>query len=362
MKRQDNLFIKMCTTENIRSAEAKARKGKGYQYGIKLFDLNREENLSELRDMLFYKEYTTSAYKISQIKDPKTRDIYALPYYPDRIVHHMAMNILEPMFKAMFSSNSYSSVKGMGITKAVRNFKRALCDQPGTQYCLKIDLKKFYESVDHDILKSMLRRKIKDPDMLWLLDDVIDSAPGIPIGNFLSQYFANFYLTYFDHWLKQVKGVKHYFRYCDDMVIMAATKEELHDLLSDIKAYLFINLKLTVKSNYQVFPVDKRGVDFIGYVFYHTHTRLRKGTKKRFAKKVARGANPRVIAGYYGWAKQCNSRHLLKKLLYEPVRKIQHQTTTENIRRFKDIRRRYPESNHNSSRFQHREIKIPGTL
>ncbi|MNR07043.1 reverse transcriptase [compost metagenome] len=178
-----------------------------------------------------------------------------------------------------------------------------------------MDIVKFYPNVDHDILKALLRKKFKDNDLLWLLDEIIDSADGLPIGNYLSQYFANFYLTYFDHWIKEQKGVKYYFRYADDIVILSNNKPHLHEILFDIKQYLSTNLKLQVKGNYQVFPVEARGIDFVGYKFYHTHTLLRKSIKKRFAKAVSKTKNKAIIAAYNGWAKHCDSKHLLKKLL-----------------------------------------------
>ena len=201
-----------------------------------------------------------------------------------------------------------------------RGIRKALdTDEAGTTYCLKLDIKKFYASIDHDILKQLLRRKFKDQDLLWLLDEIIHSAEGVPIGNYLSQYFANFYLTYFDHWIKEVKGVRYYFRYSDDIVILHPSKEFLHELLAAIKQYLNGNLKLIVKDNYQVFPVAARGIDVIGYVFYHTHTRMRKSIKKNFARRVSRRKNKATIAAYNGWAQFSNSKHLLKKLLHETV-------------------------------------------
>jgi RNA-directed DNA polymerase len=137
-----------------------------------------------------------------------------------------------------------------------------------------------------------LRRKIKDRDLLWLLDGIIDSAPGLPIGNYLSQYFANFYLTYFDHWIKETKGVKYYFRYADDLVFLSDSKPYLHQLLADIRQYLDRELKLTIKQNYQIFPVQDSGIDFVGYRMYHTHTMLRKSIKQNFARMMARRKNP----------------------------------------------------------------------
>jgi len=143
-----------------------------------------------------------------------------------------------------------------------------------------------------------LRRKFKDKDLLWLLDEIIDSADGVPIGNFLSQFFSNYYLTFFDHWIKEQKSIKHYFRYADDIVILSNNKEYLHELLSEIREYFTVNLKLTIKSNYQVFPVASRGIDFVGYVHFHTHTLLRKSIKKRFARALFKNKPKSSISSY----------------------------------------------------------------
>jgi len=280
MKRINHLYEKICSIENLHLADSIARKGKLNQPGVIKHDKNRDANILALHEMLVNKTYKTSQYTTFTIFEPKERVIFRLPYFPDRITHHAVMNILEPLFVSTFTADTYSCIKGRGIHAAAYAVRKALQDIPGTIYCLKLDVKKFYPSVDHGVLKQLLRRKIKDNDLLWLLDGIIDSAEGLPIGNYLSQYFANFYLTYFDHWMKEVKQVKYYFRYADDLVILAPDKPYLHGLLSEIRNYLDEKLKLAVKDNYQVFPVDARGIDFVGYVFYHTHTRLRKSIKQ----------------------------------------------------------------------------------
>jgi len=316
MKRVGNLYQRICSIENLQLADSIARKGKLKQPGVISHDKNRDKNILQLHEMLINKTYQTSKYTTFLIYEPKERMIFRLPYYPDRITHHAVMNILESLFVSTFTADTYSCIKGRGIHAAVYAVRNALRDVPGTQYCLKLDVRKFYPSVDHDVLKLLLRRKIKDQDLLWLLDGIIDSAEGLPIGNYLSQYFANFYLTYFDHWMKQDRKVKYYFRYADDLVIFSDQKPYLHQLLYEIRSYLQEKLKLDVKHNYQVFPVDARGIDFVGYVFYHTHTRLRKTIKQNFARMLATNSNPASIASYNGWASHCNSKHLLKKLLH----------------------------------------------
>lgn len=315
MKRIGGLYEKIYSVENLRLADSIARKGKTERSDIITYDQNREANILLLHEALKNKTYKTSEYTIFKIFEPKERDIYSLPYYPDRIVHRAVMNIMEPIFVSVFTADTYNCIKNRGIHAAAYAVRDALQNFPDTQFCLKLDIKKFYPNVDHSVLKQLLRRKIKDNDLLWLLDEIIDSAVGLPIGNYLSQYFANFYLTYFDHWIKEEKQVKCYFRYADDMVILAGNKPYLHQILSEIKMYLKERLKLDVKKNYQVFPVQARGIDFVGYKFFHTHTLLRKSIKKNFARMLVNNKNNASIASYKGWAKHCNSRHLLKKLL-----------------------------------------------
>lgn len=337
MKRIGNIYSKVYEISNLQLADAKARKGKKLQYGVILHDRNRESNIRLLSDMLKNKTYKTAEYIKFMVFDPKEREVYKLPYFPDRITHHAIMNILEDMFVANFTADTYSCIKGRGVHAASNAVKKALVDTYNTEYCLKIDVKKFYPSIDHQTLKVLLRRKIKDQDLLWLLDEIIDSADGLPIGNYLSQYFANFYLSGFDHWIKEEKKAKYYFRYADDIVVLSGSKEELHQLLWEIDEYLAQKLKLCVKKNYQIFPVESRGIDFLGYVFYHTHTLLRKRTKKRFAIMLKRRKNQKSINSYYGWAKHCNSRNLLKKLLdkntYGNYQKIQGLSGKRGINR-----------------------------
>lgn len=314
MRRHGHLYQQIISIDNLYLAEMRASRGKAHQYGVQLHNTRRDLNLWELHQTLYRGQYCTSPYQTFTIYEPKEREIFRLPFFPDRILHHAVVNILEPLFVAHFTADTYSCIKGRGIHAAVRKMKIALQDQEATVYCLKMDIRKFYPSVDHAILKSLLRRLFKDHDLLQLLDGIIDSAPGLPIGNYLSQFFANFYLSFFDHWIKEEKAVRYYFRYADDLVILSSDKSSLHALLTDIRNYLKAHLNLDVKDNYQVFPVAARGIDFLGYRFYHTHTRLRKRIKQRFARAVASGANAQSIASYNGWAKHCNARHLQKTL------------------------------------------------
>lgn len=297
-------------------ADKKASKGKSNTYGVKSHRLNQHENILELHKSLVDKEYKTSNYTVFKVYEPKERDVYRLPYYPDRITHHAIMNVLEPIFVSVFTNDTYSCIKGKGIHAAANSIKLALKDEANTKCCLKLDITKFYPNINHEVLKQLLRRKIKDNDLLWLLDEIIDSCEGVPIGNYLSQYFANFYLTYFDHWIKETKQVKNYFRYADDLVFLSGSKPYLHQLLFDIITYLKDNLKLDIKGNYQIFPVDSRSIDFVGYRFYHSHTMLRKSIKVRYAKMIRKNGNEASRASYHGWLKHANCINLRNSLEY----------------------------------------------
>ena len=324
MKRVGDLYDSICSLDNLRLADEKARKGKTHSHGVRLHDRNKESNIQNLRNVLLNGTYRTSEYDVFTIYEPKERQIHRLPYYPDRIVHHAIMNILEPIWCSVFTSDTYSCIKGRGIHATARNVRKALRqDMSGTKYCLKLDIRKFYPSIKHDILKGIIRRKLKDGRLLALLDEIIDSADGLPIGNYLSQYFANLYLAYFDHWIKELKGVKNYFRYADDIVVLGNDKSNLHHLFNEIASYMS-TLELDVKSNWQVFPVDSRGIDFVGYVFFHSHTMMRKSIKQTLCRRVSRMNKKessftemefmRSISPWWGWAKHCDSKHLINKL------------------------------------------------
>lgn len=327
MKRTGNIYERICSVENLLMADEIARKGKLNQPSVQAHDRNREANIQALHEDLTNKRFKTSPYTVFTIHEPKERVIYRLPYYPDRIVHHAIMNVLEPVFVSIFTADTYSCIKGRGIHAAYTAVKKALKNKQATTYCLKLDIKKFYPSIDHEILKKLLRKKFKDADLLSILDETIDSADGLPIGNYLSQYLANFYLSYFDHWIKERLKVKHYFRYADDIVMLADNKPYLHRLLAEIKWYLQQELKLTVKDNYQVFPVSARGIDFVGYRFFHTHTLVRKGIKKNGARMMKRKPNDASIAAYLGWFKWANARNL-EKTLFKGHAKLQRIRNT----------------------------------
>ncbi len=199
MKRFGNLYEKIYSVDNLLLADKKARKGKSSRKEIIEFDKKKYKNISDLHIILKENRYKTSKYELFTLYDPKQREISKLPYYPDRILHHAILNIIEPMFVSTFTSNTYNCIKGRGIHKAFYKLKEDLKDVENTKYCLKLDIQKFYPSINNNILKQLLRKKFKDNKLLNLLDEIIDSTVGVPLGNYTSQFLANFYLTYFDH-------------------------------------------------------------------------------------------------------------------------------------------------------------------
>lgn len=323
MKRYDNLFAKICTIENLRLADELARVGKKHTRGVRLFDKDREGNLQRLRDALLSGNYRTSRYTFFKVHDPKERIIARLPYYPDRIVDHAIMNICEPIFKALYTKDTYACIRGRGGHLARRRIKNTLRKDPkGTRYCLKMDIRHFYPSIDHGILKAIIRRKIKDARLLALLDEIIDSyLDGLPIGRYISQTLANLYLAYFDHEIKERLKVQYYFRYVDDIVILAGDKARLHALRLEVSA-LLAGLRLTMKPNYQVFPVEARGLDFLGYIFRRNYIRLRKRIKRNIFRRLSQlrrlGYTAReirlAVGSYQGWLNYTDARHLTKTL------------------------------------------------
>ena len=322
MKRYGNLWNKIISKNNILNAHRNARKGKTHYKEVKMVDKHEEHYISRIHYILKNSRYKTSEYEVFDYNDGnKIRTISKLPYYPDRIVHWAIMLQIENVFLKTFINDTYASIPKKGIHYGVKRIKKALKDERNTKYCLKLDIKKFFPSINHDILKSLLKRKFKDKKLLNLLYEIIDSSDGVPIGNYLSQYFANFYLNYFDHHMKSL-GVKYYFRYMDDIVILHKDKDYLHNLLKyEITPYLKKELKLTIKENWQIFPTKIRGIDFIGYRFFGNYTLLRKSTYKKMRYKISKCRNKehlkRSKSSYKGWLMWANCYNLKLKYIKE---------------------------------------------
>lgn len=344
--------------ENLELAYRNAKKGKGWYKEVKEIEKRPYYYLAALQWMLKNHLYRTSEYTIFMKKERKEREIYKLPFFPDRICQWAVLQVIEPQLLAYFTDDTYSAIPNKGIHAAYKKLRKAADTVPDEMiYCLKIDCKKFYPSIDHALLKQAFRRKYKDPDLLELMDEIIDSIStcpateenidfyrscgneirivqydnknfidgvGIPIGNYFSQYDGNFFLTPFDHWIKEVKHIRHYYRYMDDICIFARTKEELHQLLLEIDEYFRVNLKLRIKGNYQIFPSFIRGIDFVGYRIFKDYTLLRKSTCIEFKRKMT-AIRKKVESGnemnysewcsinsYKGWLKWCDGSRLFE--------------------------------------------------
>ena len=339
VKRIGYLHDKLCTEKNIALADKNARIGKnGSRKYIREHDKNRKQEDLVLLASFINGTYKTSKYDNYIIYEPKKRIISKLPYYPDRIAHHAIMNIMKPIWISQMTNFTYANIKGRGIHACMKDISRTLYktkNTDATKYYLKLDIRKFYPNISHDILKNILKRKIKDNKMLNILFEIIDSfeyngedkytkdVSGLPLGNYPGGYECNLYLTSLDRWIKEELKIKYVFRYADDILIFYNNKEYLHKVLIAIKFYVKEVLHIEIKPNYYIAPVDKRPIDYIGYVFTHTNVRVRKRIKNRL-KKVINDYNKgnitkskfiRIIPSYYGWLTHANCKHLLSTII-----------------------------------------------
>jgi RNA-directed DNA polymerase len=332
MKRHDNLFDRITSYENLVLAHQQAKKGKSHYREVKWVNNNQKQLLLKLQKSLKEKTFTTSKYQVEEIFDGrKNRTIYKLPYYPDRIVQHALTNVCEDFWIKSYIRDTFQSIPNRGTNDARKRVKQAIKNQHG-QYALKFDIEKYYPSVDNSILKQIIRKKIKCDDTLWLIDNIIDSSKGIPIGNYTSQHFGNLYLNEFDWWVKQTLKVKKYYRYCDDIVVIGNSSNYCHTIKHQMFKKLNEEYNLTVKNNWQVFSIDDRGLDFVGYVFKPTQTTLRNSIARNFKNKSKtiklkhnKMSRPQIVSGYmsyWGWIKHCNAKSLWKKETDQKIIKI----------------------------------------
>lgn len=336
MKRVGYLYDKICDIDNLRKAHKEARANKGWYEEVKMVDEDVDKYLYQLQDMLKNKTYKTSNYTVIRRKEGrKMRTIYKLPYFPDRICHWAILLVISDYIIKSLTVNTYSSLPKRGIHFGLKRLQDDINnDVINCQYCLKMDVTKYYESINHEILKSKYRKLFKDNDLLWLLDEIIDSIStgkelgvGIPIGNYLSQFSANLYLNDFDHWMKEELKLSNVHRYMDDIVILHESKSFLHSTRIKINEYLEKELKLKMKANYQVFPTYIRGVDFLGYRSFGNYTLLRKTTCQTMKNKIDEINEYINILGkmtysdycsynsYNGWLKYCDNYRLSNKYI-----------------------------------------------
>lgn len=327
MKRVGNIYEKIIQLGNLESAIMHAAKGKSKRRNVEKILDSPTYYAMQIQKILKDHTYKPSPYVEMKIQDgarKKERIIYKPQFYPDQCIHWALMLQIENILSKSMYEFSCASLKNRGILYGKRYLDRILVDdRKYTKYCLKLDVKKFYPSIDKTILKNKFRKKIKDRETLWLIDLIIDSADeGVPIGNYTSQWFANFYLTDLDHFIKEELKVKYYIRYMDDMVLFSNNKKELHKIKLAIDEFLSKD-HLRLKENWQLFKTDSRPLDFLGYRFYRGYSTLRKSNFlriKRRAKKISKKKelnfhDAASMLSYAGWLKHCDSFNYQQKYI-----------------------------------------------
>ncbi len=325
MKRVGNIYNQVWSLDNIKKAILKSSLGKRRQKRVAEILERIDYYAIEIQHLLKNRKYVPSPYIIKTIQDganKKTRTIHKPRYYPDQIIHWALMLQIEPILMRGMYEFSCGSVPGRGTAYGQKTLRKWLDnDRKNTKYCLKLDISKFYPSVDNEILKQMFRRKIKDEDCLWLIDTIIDSNPGLPIGNYTSQWFSNFFLEGIDHYIKEQLHIKYYVRYVDDLVLLGPNKKKLHKARIAIAEYLE-GIGLALKGNWQVSRVNSRAIDFLGFRFFRDKTILRKRNalriRRRF-KKISQKAklsfrDACAAISYWGWIVRSDSYNFYQSI------------------------------------------------
>ena len=303
MRRIGHIWEQVTAMENLYAAYCKARKGKRARPDVARFSLDLEPSLCGLQRELISREYRPGPYRQFTVYERKPRLISVAPFR-DRVVHHAVMNIIEPLLDKRFIPDTYACRKGKGVHQAVARYQQFARDHT---YVLKLDIARYFPSIDRSILKQQLVRRIKDKAVLALLERIIDSGPetggspyffpgddlaavsdrprGLPIGNLSSQFFANLYLDAFDHWLKEVKRVKGYLRYVDDLYLLGNDKRRLWALRDDIAGQLEA-LRLTLQADKMHIYHTTERVDVLGYKVSRYRRWLRDDNGFRFSRRL----------------------------------------------------------------------------
>lgn len=289
MKTVKDLMVKICTFKNAMAAFKKARKCKRYRPDVMRFESNREANLIRAVEDLEDGTYTPGPYTVFKVFEPKERVIMALPFY-DRVIQHMIVTFIEPIFEKRFIFHSFACRKDKGVHEASAILTKWLYKLEILEgkkiWAIKADIRHYFQSVNHEILKAEIRRYISDRRLLAILDCIIDhngiyeDGVGIPVGNLTSQLFANVYLNILDQFVKHELGIKYYIRYMDDFVILGEDPAELKEILSKIEEFVNTRLKLELNPKTTII-YTKNGVDFVGYRHWATMKLLRKAATRR---------------------------------------------------------------------------------
>ncbi len=301
MKTYTHVFEKIISLENLFVAWDSFRNDKRNKKDVRFFEWNLEENIFQLHRELEHKTYKHGPYSGFYIHDPKQRHIHKA-LVRDRALHHAICNIIGPIFEPTFIKASFSCRIGFGTHKGIDFLERTLrrVSKNDTEECfvLKCDIQKFFDTMDHDVLFSILKKKIRDENALWLLNEVIESfasphsnlleRKGVPIGNLTSQLFANIYMNEFDQFVKHRLKVKNYVRYTDDFAIIASDSDYLKNLIDPISVFIENGLRIKLHPNKVSIRKFHQGIDFLGYIIFPHHRLVRTRTRKRFFSKIQR--------------------------------------------------------------------------
>ena len=328
-----NQYYKKLSYEKLMEAHNKSKKGKGYRKEIIEFNLKQEECIMWLYEQLKNKTYKHGGYTEFYVTEPKLRKIEKSRYI-DRIVHRWVVdNFLEPYFVPTFIETSYACLKGKGMHKSaiyVQNTMKHCKIIWQEYYILKMDIAKYFDNINKNILLDILKRKIKDKNLLWLIEQILfaqSREKGLEIGNYTSQMFANIYLNEIDQYIKHKLKIKYYCRYLDDSLLMVKTKQEAKEALKKIKQILKENLELELNKKTQIFK-SKQGINFCGYKIKEYRMKLRDKGKRKLKKKIKHltiaikqekmtsKEAKKYLAGHMGYIKYANNYNLLNKLFY----------------------------------------------
>lgn len=289
MKRKGNLFVKICDFDNAMIAYRKAKRCKRFRDEVLAFEAEREENIQAAILQLETLEYQPGEYKVFKVWEPKERIIMALPFF-DRVIQHMIVNLIEPIFEKRFIYHSYACRKNKGAHRASTQLTKWLYElevvKGKSVYVLKADIHHYFQSIDHEILKAEIRRYIKDKELLIILDRIIThngifpDGVGIPVGNLTSQIFANVYLNILDQFVKHELHAEYYMRYMDDFLIISDDLEQLKRWQKEIDAFVQKRLKLELNPKTTIIYA-KNGVDFVGYRHWNSTKKIRKAAMRR---------------------------------------------------------------------------------
>jgi retron-type reverse transcriptase len=330
LKRYGNLFEKAFSKENLYSAYLDARKGKRKKKACFEFEINLGANLNSLYDRIHNGSYKPDPYFKFVVYEPKERIIHA-PSFRDIVVQHAIYRTVYDIFDRGFINTSFACRKGYGTHKASDYTQRVLrcCDD--NEYTLKLDIRKFFHSVDRDILRQLIARKIKDNRMLdiMMLFTKKDGSTGIPIGNLLSQIYATIYLSPLDHYIKRNFKVKYYVRYVDDFVLFGLTRDECLRYRVQIIGLIKERLKLELSKS--TIQKVKRGVNFVGYRTWKTKRLIRKYSLYKFSKKVKNNQQESIMS-LLGHAKQTDSLPYMLSIIKESNKNGQNIQIPKNYR------------------------------